>query len=788
MSFSKRPGNDAVCYSKPLDSLKGWNDHFFWVDSFACPISFLWHTSKSVSTNPVPKSSEFNAEHYASLVAYPDPFHKFPEPFLCLVGISLHYTLDENTYPAFQHDNDEVEMDLLSFIQTANPTKVRVGERKHDEDEPKLLDATVGRVVQLLQIAPARGESELEDSMDKLFGKGGSGDQVEQGDSTSGGQGVGIQFVSDAAKVVVEGVAPLQPRHPKKQKTTTVDVGEPSHPAKQLRDDHGTLSGASLGGKSRSVVQCLLTRVVQNAEVRGEIVPTLPFVTSSVSAMPEREDETRTDSVAGTSLQTFGPPPRFVISSNSSHHFDANVAEAEGARSSSPVMTTATTVTARVDATTVLNETSVKTSLFVVGSSSAGGNEPIFGGFSNLTGNDFLVGGIRTVINPNSDLQKCNIKEKRRLKFVVDEQREVLKAREREIEDLRAHMLLKEAEAAEAIHLHKEKSELDVKVTDLAASMKVREQEVADLDAQVTAIKLQSDNLTDRVHQLETSFTGLQEKVTVYEDCISQLEKFQDEWMRVLNEKFNKLYTEFVEMALHLEEKLYPHHLTTIVGHRWLLTYGMKLAIVKCLHSSEYLSTLRAAISKAIEKGMQDRLAAGITHGQEGRVLTDVAAFNPSAENASVENLIDILRLEETLADKLGLNEVQAYVNQLMVPIHHSPNQIVVSATGLSFSLDVFHNRVQKIRDNIANHRSALCDMFVPLVEPLSSAALEATEGTSGAAPDTTTSLSTNYASASSILPISTDDYVVVHADSQEGAGADVNPLPNVDDAELNIS
>ncbi|GKC94440.1 hypothetical protein Tco_1159882 [Tanacetum coccineum] len=791
MSFSKRPGNDAVCYTKPLDSLKGWNDHFFWVDAFACPISFPWHTSKSVSTNPVPKSSEFNAEHYASLVAYPDPFHKYPKPFLCLVGISRHYTLDENTYPAFQRENDEVEMDLLSFIQTANPTKVRVGERKHDEDEPKLLDATIGRVVQLLQIMPARGESELEDNMDKLFGKGGSGDQVEQGDSASGGQGVGIQFVSDATK--------------------------------QLRDDHGTLSGASVGGKSRSVVQRLLTRAVQNAKVRGEIVPTLPFVTSSVSATPEREDETHTDSVAGTNLQTFGPPPRFVISSNSSHHFDANVAEAEVdsiVRSSAPVMTTATIVT-----TTVLKETFVKPSLFAAGSSSAGGNEPILGGFSDLTGNDFLVGGIHTVINPDSDLEKVyvsrwnvtngshlddggvrcemidefaplkffvsirgmehdqiftefnvgaarqmslsaevrmrtkyNIKEKRRLKSIVDEQTEVLKAREKEIEDLRAQLLLKETETAEAIRLHAKVSQCKV--------VERMEHEVANLDAQVIAIKLQSDN---QAHQ---------EKVTVYEDYMSQLEKFQDEWMRVVNDKFNKLYTDFVEIALHLEEKFYSHLLMTIAGRRWLLTYGMKLAIVKCLHSPEYLSALGVAISKAIEKRKMELQDVNIS----------LLAELKSNKDASVETLMGILRLEETLDERLGLNEAQPHVNQPMVPIHHSLNQTIVSATGLSFSLDVSHNRVQKIRDNIANHRSALCDMFVPLVEPLSSAALEGTEGTSGAAPDTTTNLSTTYASASSILPISTDDYVVVHADSQEGAGADVNPLPNVDDAELNIS
>ncbi|GJZ03918.1 putative gypsy type transposase [Tanacetum coccineum] len=99
MSFSKRPRNNAVCYTKPLDSLKNWNDRFFWVDAFACPASFPWNTSKSVPKNAFPTSSEFNAEHYATLVAHPAPFHKYPEPFLCLVGISRYYTLDENTYP-----------------------------------------------------------------------------------------------------------------------------------------------------------------------------------------------------------------------------------------------------------------------------------------------------------------------------------------------------------------------------------------------------------------------------------------------------------------------------------------------------------------------------------------------------------------------------------------------------------------------------------------------------------------------------------------------------------------
>ncbi|GKE77741.1 hypothetical protein Tco_1543861, partial [Tanacetum coccineum] len=155
-------------------------------DAFACPTSFPWNASTTMSKDPFPKSSQYNAEHYVTLVAYPAPFHKYPEPFICLVGINRYYTLDENTYPQFLCDNNE-EMDLLSFIRTADPPKVRIGERQRAEDEPKLLDTTVGRTVPLLPVAPARAQSELDASAGSLI-------------------------VSEAAEVVREDVIPLRPR------------------------------------------------------------------------------------------------------------------------------------------------------------------------------------------------------------------------------------------------------------------------------------------------------------------------------------------------------------------------------------------------------------------------------------------------------------------------------------------------------------------------------------------------------------------------------------------------
>ncbi|GKE84386.1 hypothetical protein Tco_1558128, partial [Tanacetum coccineum] len=299
-------------------------------------------------------------------------------------------------------------MDLLAFIRTADPTKVRFGERQRGEDETKLLDTTIGRTVPLLPVA----------SVDRLFDKEGSGNEEKPHDSADGGQGAGTLIVSEATEVVVEDVIPLRSR--KKKRKTIVDVGEPSHPAKKLRDDHGAPGGPSVAGKSRSAIQRLLAGTVLNAEVMGGPVPTLPFVTSSVSATLEREDEHLADSVTGLNFWTICAPQRFVISSHSSHHSGANIAEAKVdsiARSSAPIIATVVTATADVATTTKeapakeapAKEAPAKPSLFDAGSSLIGGTGPVPGGFSDVSGRDFLVGGIRTVVDPEFDLQKVYV-------------------------------------------------------------------------------------------------------------------------------------------------------------------------------------------------------------------------------------------------------------------------------------------------------------------------------------------------------------------------------------------
>ncbi|GJZ85019.1 hypothetical protein Tco_0650358 [Tanacetum coccineum] len=289
----------------------------------------------NVTKDPAPVAAEFNAEEYATLVAHPSPFWKFPEEFLCLVGLSRHYTLDEGTYPLFLDKNAEGGY-LLLFVCCIylfyDPTKVRVVERALNKDEPLLLHTTVGRTVPLLSVAPDRAESELEASVDMHFDEGGSGNQTEHEGSTGSGRDANIQLVSEATDTVAEDMVPLQPRRQRKRKTMVADAGEASHPPKKLR---------------------------------------------------------------------------FVISSDSSHHSGTNVAEAEVdslIRSSISVMTIVTNVTSMIDTAAAAKEKPVEPLLFVTGSSSTDETDPTLGGFSDLTSGDFLIGGIRTVIDPDSDL------------------------------------------------------------------------------------------------------------------------------------------------------------------------------------------------------------------------------------------------------------------------------------------------------------------------------------------------------------------------------------------------
>ncbi|GKC85461.1 hypothetical protein Tco_1141178 [Tanacetum coccineum] len=362
-----------------------WNDHFFWVDEFVVPANarFGWFSGTNIVKDRAPTISEYNVEHANTLIAQASPFLRFPEEFLCWVGIS----------------------------------------QQGPENERPIVTVAKHRTVTLLPTSVPRSSRELSASIEREFVEdaGGSGGGDEEVASVSGHGNV-EPIVPTTDNIVAETEA-SGPRRSKKKRVTRGGESTPaaSHPPKRLRADYGT-GGSAAGGKSPSVLNRLLQDSRLMVEQGVPALPTLPFITSSVTASPLEEGGDHTDSVTGPSLLTVGPSARFVVLSDSSHHLGSKSAHPQVdsfVTSVAPVMTTATTVTAFVSnaATTtatpihVVKDKDVPTPSIFAGSSSSDKTDRTLSLFTGRSGSDFVAGSIRAGGATDVDLQEIYIPE-----------------------------------------------------------------------------------------------------------------------------------------------------------------------------------------------------------------------------------------------------------------------------------------------------------------------------------------------------------------------------------------
>nr|GEV12904.1 hypothetical protein [Tanacetum cinerariifolium] len=491
--------------------------------------------------------------------------------------------------------------------------------------------------------------------------------------------------------------------------------------------------------------------------MRGEAVATLPFITSSISATPEREGGDLTDSVTVPNLRTIGQAERSVVLP--------------------PVMTEAIVTSHAVNAPSIsVPETKTKITsavhpsifhdwlhgdIFVpqwnVLNDSLLDDSDVSREFVDHLAPPALFSRIRkmdyhhlfTEFNIRTGRQSCLnaevrmqteycLSERRRLESECKKQTDLLKARDGEIENLKAHLLLKEVEATKDVCLR-------IQVSAVEAAKK--ERELKDLNVMVSSLKSQNDDLVDQVytpnlrffnlivdmillflyvHALEATCFGLRDQVSNYELLKEQIKAFHDAQLKILNDKVAKLDADLLEMALHLEEKFYPHLLTTILGRMWLLTRVLKLYIVKSLHSSAYLTALGAVISRAIERGCKVNYRLRLRN--VGFHLLAKLSYH---KDASIEDIMNMLRLEGPLADALEMSHLKPDIEQPTLPIHRSEDQVVLGETSLSFALSVANFQVERIKESVATQRSSLANAMVPLVEPLSMENLTSVVGTS---------------------------------------------------------
>ncbi|GKC55773.1 hypothetical protein Tco_1083371, partial [Tanacetum coccineum] len=78
----------------------------------------------------------------------------------------------------------------------------------------------------------------------------------------------------------------------------------------------------------------------------------------------------------------------------------------------------------------------------------------------------------------------------------------------------------------------------------------------------------------------------------------------------------------------------------------------------------------------------------------------------------------------DAVVETLGMTDLQPDVSQLMVPVHHKQDRVVIGSQALSVALDIFRGRVEKIERNLVERLPFLKDVFVSIDDPLSAEAL----------------------------------------------------------------
>ncbi|GJT02108.1 hypothetical protein Tco_0823277 [Tanacetum coccineum] len=408
---------------------------------------------------------------------------------------------------------------------------------------------------------------------------------------------------------------------------------------------------------------------------------------------------------------------------------------------------------------------------------------------------EFNVGAARqTCLSAEVRLRsEHNLRERKKFKRKCARHTDLLKEKDTEI----AISVVEAAEAARVSELNSlkdqtttleaEKSTLEGQIATLESATVIKDTVLASSNAKITKLtqdmsnyQLSCDELSIKAASLESERDGLVD---------------QDAQVKVLSDRVAEPDSELVGMAVHLDEEFYPRFLTNIDGRRWVIGHGLRLAVMKCLQSTKYVTALGTALGLAIDKGMQTGLVAGIDHGKAGRSVTDVATYDPSVEakyvstvlafrdldfnllsqlesqkDTSIADITSLLCLEGPSAETPMGSQLQPSYEQLLLPIHRKEDNVVIGETSLSDSLDAVHAHVQKIKEGASSRRLSISDAMGPLVDPLSSENLVGEASTSRVPTTVAATTALVVANVNSVAPISVTDYGVLDAEPQPEA------------------
>ncbi|GJV59250.1 hypothetical protein Tco_1465350 [Tanacetum coccineum] len=204
-------------------------------------------------------------------------------------------------------------------------------------------------------------------------------------------------------------------------------------------------------------------------------------------------------------------------------------------------------------------------------------------------------------------------------------------------------------------------AEVDMKKVAEAKNVELAK-ELDSLRVQFSDLQVSNNRLSEQVLNLQTQVTG-EEKIKA---TFEEFKKYEDDNVK---QRCAEMDARLDKLSVDFDEELYPHMLTAIAGHRWVIGHGMRLAVMKCVESSEIRQAFADVVSAGLAKGMSEGLKYGIEHGKAGRDLADVEAYDPEANSKLVKALQDLKDLKYLIVNQLERLK-DAPMELLMASLH----------------------------------------------------------------------------------------------------------------------
>ncbi|GJZ89948.1 hypothetical protein Tco_0661875 [Tanacetum coccineum] len=204
-------------------------------------------------------------------------------------------------------------------------------------------------------------------------------------------------------------------------------------------------------------------------------------------------------------------------------------------------------------------------------------------------------------------------------------------------------------------------AEVDMKKAAEAKNVELAE-ELESLRAKFLDLQVNNTQLSQQVSSLQAQIIG-EERIKA---AFKEFKRYEDD---KVEQRCAEMDARLDKLSIDFDEEMYPHMLTAIVGRRWLIGHGLRLAVLMCVESPEIRQAFADVVSAGLAKGMSEGLQYGIEHGKAGRDLGDVEAYDPEANDKFVKAIQDLKDLKYPIVDQLERLK-DSPIDLIMAPLH----------------------------------------------------------------------------------------------------------------------